>query len=110
MKTKLLDVFDEIYFKGLRNRHTGYATVKLVNLLQHLYDTYGLKTTTDLEENDRRIREPFDGTKPIESLYDQIEEAVEYVDAGNAPYHTSQIVARTYLLIFNTGLYGEVCK
>ena len=38
LKTQLLNTFDDIYFKGLRNRHTGYATTTLLQLIQYLYD------------------------------------------------------------------------
>ena len=33
LKTQLLNTFDDIYFKGLRNRHTGYATTTLLQLI-----------------------------------------------------------------------------
>ena len=38
------------------------------------------------------MRKPFDVTKPVETLFDQIEDAVEYAHAGNALYNTTQII------------------
>ena len=57
-----------------------------------------------------RMREPFDAGKPIEELFEQIEDAVENADAANAPYNTTQIVSRAYLLVFKTGMYNEACR
>ena len=50
------------------------------------------------------MRENFDANKPIEELFEQIEEAVEYADAANAPYNETHIVSRAYFLVFKTGM------
>ena len=44
------------------------------------------------EENDKKVREPYDSTKLIETIFAQIEDSVEYAYAGNAPYNTIQII------------------
>ena len=106
----LLNIFEDVYLKGLKNRHTGYATVTTLELLHHLYNRYGVIIPNDIDDNDKRMKEPYDVTKPIETLYDQIEKAVEYADAGKAPYNTMKILAHAYLLLNNTGHYMAICK
>jgi hypothetical protein len=81
-----------------------------MQLLTHLYTTYGVITPIDIEDNDTRMREPFDPTLPIETLFDQIESAVEYADAGNRAYNPKQVVSRAYLLILQTGMYPDACR
>jgi len=60
LKNQLLSTFDEVYLKGLRDRHVGYQNVTARDMLQHLYTNYGVITPADLHENDARMRESFD--------------------------------------------------
>jgi len=101
---------EEVYFKGIRSRHVGFQNSTLLQMLQHLYTNYGIITPTDLEDNDVQMRENFDANKPIEELFEQIEEAVEYADAANAPYNETHIVSRAILLVFKTGIYNDSCR
>jgi hypothetical protein len=45
-----------------------------------------------------------------QTLFDQIESAVEYADAGKRPYNPDQVVSRAYLLLLKTGLYSAACR
>jgi hypothetical protein len=104
LKQQLLNTIDKAYIRGLRNRHTGYNNVSTMQLLTHLYTTYGVITPIDIEDNNTKMREPFDPTQPIETLFDQIETAVEFANAGNRAYNPEQVVSRSYLLILQTGM------
>jgi hypothetical protein len=110
LQQQLINTFDEPYIRGLRNRHTGYNNVSAMQILTHLYTTYGVITPIDIEDNDAKMRAPFDPTQPIELLFDQIETAVEFADAGNRPYNPEQVVSRAYLLLMQTGLYADSCR
>ena len=79
-------------------------------MVKYLYENYSIITPEELEENDKRMREAYDPTTPIENLFEQIEEAVEYADAGNATYNDIQMLARAYLLVRNTGMYNDTCR
>ena len=70
-----------MYYRTLRNRHTAYAINSPRDIITHLYTQYGNITPQDLQENDLKMKTPFDTTLPIETLYDQIEDAVELADA-----------------------------
>ena len=48
LKSQLIDVFDETYFRGLRNRHTGFAGVSYFQMITHLYTNRGTITAVDL--------------------------------------------------------------
>ena len=107
LKQQLLQTFDEAYVRGLRNYHTGYTNISTQHLMTYLYTTYGVITPADIEDNDSKMREPFDPTQPIETLFDEIESAFEYADAGQRPYNSEQVVSRAYLLILQIGMYPE---
>ena len=71
-------------------------------MLTHLNDNYVIITAVDIENNDIRRREPYNPTFPIETLFHQIELAVEYATAGKRPYQDAQIVSRACLLVLRT--------
>ena len=109
LKKQILATFDEVYLKGLRNHHVGYQNVTARQMIQHLYTNYGIITPADLDDNDARMREPFDASKPIEELFEQIEDATDYADAAGAPYSNSQVLPRAYVLVHKTGEYNDAC-
>lgn len=110
LKQQLITAFDDIYLTSISNRHTGFSSITLLRMLQHLYDTYGDLTPTELEDNDTRMRAPYDPTEPIETLYNQLEQAVDIAEAGSLPYTQAQILTRAYNLILQTGLFDDACS
>ena len=110
LKQLLLSAVDDMFVRTLRHRHVGYANVTTLQLLTHLYSVYANINPVDLQENDRRMKTPYDPNLPIEALFDQIEDAVEYAAAGKAPSSAAQVVNTVYNLIFQSGLYQDDCK
>ena len=110
LQQQLIAVFDEEYLRRLRNMHTGHVGVTTQQMLDHLYENYGVITAVDIDDNDIRMRELYNPTFPIETFFHQIELAVEYITAGKRPYQTVQVVSRAYLLVLQTGLYTEACR
>jgi hypothetical protein len=78
-------------------------------MLVHLYTTYGRLTPADVQNNDAAMKQPYNPTKPIETLFHQIEESIDVANAAGAAYTPSQIVAISYNLIFATGMFPEAC-
>ena len=56
------------------------------------------------------MRELYNSTFPIETLFHRIELAVEYATAGKRLYQDAHVVSRAYLLVLKTCLYPEVCR
>ena len=110
LKQQLLAAIDDIYYRSLRNRITGYANVTTLTILRHLYDNYGNISPTDLIDNDNRMKAPYDPTQPIELLFDQFDDAIELAAAANAAYTGPQIVAYAYNTILQTGLFTDACR
>ena len=48
--------------------------------------------------------------QPIERLFEQIEDAVEYVDAGHNIYTPLQVVTNAFQIVFQTGMFVQYCK
>ena len=81
-----MNTFDDAYFRGLCNNHTGYSTTTVIQLIQYLYDNYRVITAEELANNDEKMKSPYDASKPIETPFGQIEDAMEYADTGRASY------------------------
>ena len=58
--------------------HAGYVGVTTQHMIYHLYNEYGVIAAVDIESNDTRMREPYNPTFPIETVFHQIELVVEY--------------------------------
>ena len=82
----------------------GFVGITTLNMLQHLYDNYGIISAVDLADNDDKLREAYDPSQPIETLFHRFEAAVEYADTEKRPYAPDQLVSRAFLLILKTGM------
>ena len=75
---QLLSAVDELFVRSLRHRCVGYGTVLTHDIIDHLYATYANISPSGPQENETRLRAPYDANQPIETLIDQVETAVEY--------------------------------
>ena len=55
-----LDSMAELYYKNLKQAHTGYANVTLRKLLDHLVTTYATIDQFDLEKNQEKMTARYD--------------------------------------------------
>ena len=110
LRQQLTAAVNRMYIRALEHPHIGFANVTTLQLLQHLLTTYGRITAHPLHENDTFFRKAMDISLPFEAFVTQIDEAVEYASAGETPYTAAQIVANSYNLVFQTGLFPEACR
>jgi hypothetical protein len=65
---------------------------------------------TELTQNYERLNTPYDPTQPIETLFQQIQDARAFAFAGGQPYGAAMIVNVAYTLVFNTWLFPDACR
>jgi hypothetical protein len=65
---------------------------------------------TELTQNYKRLNTPFDPNQPIETLFEQIQDARAFAVAGGQPYGAAMIINVAYTLVFNTGFYSDACR
>jgi hypothetical protein len=82
-----------MYLRKLENRHTGFAAIKSRQIIDHLLNTYGNLTQMDLATNDAFFHTIYDPSQPIESIYMQMEDAMDLAAAGLTPYTPAQVIA-----------------
>eukprot|EP00957_Ditylum_brightwellii_P182669 13913686-Ditylum_brightwellii.AAC.1 len=71
-----MEAFEDTYILSLKNTHKGYVHLITLQVLNHLFNTYGCIMPVKLEEIDKSMKKGFDPTFPIEHLVEQIETTV----------------------------------
>jgi hypothetical protein len=65
---------------------------------------------TEITQNYERLNTPYDPNQPIETLFQQIQDARDFAVAGGQPYGAAMIVNVSYTLLFNTGFFPDACR
>jgi hypothetical protein len=110
LKQLLLGAVDDMFVRSLQTKYIGYLNVTTRQILDHLYNQYARISAADLQENDVALKTAYDPNLPIETLFDQVENAVDFAAAGNTPYSPEQVVATAYQLVYATGMFLDDCK
>jgi hypothetical protein len=61
-------------------------------------------------QNYERLNTPYDPNQPIETLFQQIQDARAFVEGGRQPYCVAMIINVAYTLVFNMGLFPNACQ
>ena len=79
-------------------------------MITHLYSNYGMISSVDIMENEKRTDTPYDPSIAIEAYFEQIESAIEFAEAGNCGFTNTQITTKAFINMFSTGLCKDECK
>ena len=71
-----------MYFRGLHDRYTGFTSKTYMQIITHLYTTYGIFIDINIMESEKRMYAPYDPSVAIELYFDQIKDAVELSTAA----------------------------
>jgi hypothetical protein len=110
IKKLILEAFDDAYLNALSDEVVGYANCTSHDLLTHLLTFYAMISPTELTQNYEHLNTPYDPNQPIETLFQQIQDARAFTVAGSHPYGAVMIVNVAYTLVFNTVLYPDACR
>jgi hypothetical protein len=110
IKKLIIESFDDAYLNALSDKIVGYANCTSLQLLTHLLTYYAMIAPTELTQNYGCLNAPYDPNQPIETLFQQIQDARAFAVAGGQPYGAAMIINMVYTLVFNTGLFPDVCR
>ena len=110
LRQLLLVSTDKLYVRSLLHKYIGYGKTTTQALLDHLYATYANISASALQDNDKRLRDPYNSNQTFETLINQVENTVDYASAGDTPYTPAQVVGIACQLVFQTGLFNNNCK
>jgi hypothetical protein len=102
IKKLIIESFDDAYLNALSDKIVGYANCTSLQLLTHLLTYYAMIDPTELTQNYKRLNAPCNTNQPIETLFQQIQDARAFAVAGGKPYGAAMIVNVAYTLVFNT--------
>jgi hypothetical protein len=106
----LIEAFDDVYLNALSDEVVGYANCTSLDILTRLLTYYAMIAPTELTQNYERLNTPYDPNQPIETLFQQIQDAGAFAVAGGQPHGAAMIINVAYTLVFNTGLYPGACR
>jgi hypothetical protein len=110
IKKLILEAFDDAYINALLDEVVGYANCTALDLLTHLLTFYAMIAPTELKKNYECLETPYDPNQPIETLFQQIQDARAFAVAGGQPYGNAMIINVACTLVFNTGLFPDACR
>lgn len=110
LKQLLVGAVDDMFIRSLQTKYLGYLNVSTRQLLDHLYAQYARISAADLQANDITFKKPYDPNMPIETLFDQIDNGIDYAAAGLSPYTAEQVINNGFQLLYATGMFLEDCK
>jgi hypothetical protein len=110
IKKLIIEAFDGAYLNALSDEVLGYANCTSLQLLTHILTFYAMIAPTELTQNYERLNTPYDPNQPIETLFQQIQDARAFAVAGGQPYGNTMIINVAYTLIFHTGLFSDACR
>jgi hypothetical protein len=110
IKKLIIESFDDAYLNAISDEIMGYANCTSAQLITHLLTYYSMIAPTELTQNYERLNTPYDPNQPIETLFQQIQDARAFAVAGGQPYGAAMIVNVAYTLMFNTGLFTDACR
>jgi hypothetical protein len=75
IKKLIIESFDDAYINALSDEIVGDANCTALQLLTHLLTYYAMIAPTSLTQNYERLNAPYDPNQPIETLFQQIQDA-----------------------------------
>lgn len=110
LRAMLIKAVPIMYFEALLSEDMGFATVTTLQLLTHLWSTYGKITSAELVANLQLLNKPWAANTPIEVLLSQLARAARFADAGGSPIGDTNIILAGYTNIHATGQFRDACR
>jgi hypothetical protein len=107
LRNLLIKAVDDVYLSPLKNKVIGYTNVSVNTMLSHLFNEYGEIGRDELQLNEKRFHEPWDGNEPFEIIICRLDKCVHYASAAKNPYSAEQILSKAELLVLETGLFNK---
>jgi hypothetical protein len=80
------------------------------DMLGQLFLLYGITTAVDLEHNFKNIREAWVPQQPVETLFKQIQDFVDYAEEGATTFCEAKKLTTDYSKTFSTGKIHSACR
>jgi hypothetical protein len=82
LKKQIFTVVEPMYIEILNDDLVGFANTTSRDMLYHLFLSYDRITVVDIEQNFENMRKEWDPQQPVETLFKQIQDCVDFAEAG----------------------------
>ena len=110
LKAQIMGAFETNYYHDLIDPLTGHINKTPWEIMQHLFTIFGTITQSDIEENNKQMLTSYDPTEPINNLFKQIENGVQFAKDAKQALPDSTVVGRAHHLIVQTGEYNDQAR
>eukprot|EP00978_Attheya_sp_CCMP212_P008919 scaffold21039_cov30-Attheya_sp.AAC.2 len=101
---------EEDFLSTLRHKLTGFNQVTALQMVMHLYSTYGDIDKVDIEDNLVTMMKPYDPETPLATLTSQLEDGRAFAHIGLQPISENMMVTKGITLLSNTTVFNEDIK
>lgn len=98
------------YIDAKKHPLTEFTTVTPLELMTHLWDTYGSIDQASLSINETRMKAAWMPPTPIEILFKQLNDGKLYAAKGNEQISDENLQRWAYDIINITGLFNTPCR
>jgi hypothetical protein len=110
LKKQIIAVIEPMYIEILNYDLVGCANTTSRDMLDHLFPSYGSIAAVDIEQNFKNIRKAWDPQQPVETLFKQIQDCVDFVEAGGVATGAAQKLSSAYSKIIKSGKFNSACR
>jgi hypothetical protein len=99
-----------MYIEIINDDLVGFANTTSRDMLDHLFLSYGSIKAVDIEQNFENMRKAWDPQKPVEKLFKQIQDCVDFAEAVGVAIGAAQKLSSAYSKIFKSGKFNSACR
>jgi hypothetical protein len=110
LRGQVIEATHDFYIRALKNKRTGYGSLTCLEILTHLWTTYGRIKKEELEINIERMKQPWNPPTPIESLFTQLEDGMVFAEEGKEPILESSVIRWGATIFQESNAFPEECK
>jgi hypothetical protein len=96
IKKLIVESFDNAFHNALSVKIVGYANCTSLQLLTQLLTYYAMIAPTELTQNYEHLNTTYYPNQPIETLFQQIQDARAFVVAGGQPHGAATLSCLTH--------------
>ena len=109
-KNQVVMEVQPVFLSPLMEQLTGLGQVNALQMIHHLFNSYGAIDKTDLKEHALNMVGPYEPTEPLARLIDQLEKEREFARAGGQKIADAMMVSKGITLLVWTSTFNEEIK
>jgi hypothetical protein len=99
-----------MYIEILNDDLVGFYNNTSRDMLDYLFVSYGNITAVDIEHNFENMCKSWDPQQPVETLFKQIQDCVDFAEAGRFEIGAAKKLSSAYSKKFKSGKFNSACR